>query len=273
MRLARDGCALALADVDEEGACATLELVQRAGGSGHVERLDVSDARQWQALRARLEDRWEHLDLLVNNAGVGCSGEVGALSLENWQWALGANLMGAIYGSHTFLGWLKRNPHAPGIVNIASVAGVISPPSMGAYNVSKAGVIALSETLYGELRGQNVSITCVCPGFFPTEILKRGRFMPHERDAAEQYMQRARISAADVADRTLNAVARKELYVFIPRRARRLWWLKRAAPVLLLRLVALAYRRSTKGTAVIETAPIVPGSEDALTEESIRAQS
>ena len=256
VRLARDGFRLALADIDAAGNEATLDLVREAGGSGDTEILDVADAAAWQSLRERLEQRWQHLDLLVNNAGVGASGEVGSMPLADWQWTINTNLMGTVYGCHEMVPWLKRNPGGASIVNIASLAGVLSAPSMGAYSVSKAGMIALSETLYAELRGQKIAVVCVCPGFFATEIVARGRFdTEHQRQSALRYMRRSRISSEGVADRIVRAIRRKQLYVFAPARAWLLWRLKRAMPSALLRLVGAGYRRRKAQLAAANAPP------------------
>ena len=90
-------------------------------------------------------------DLLVNNAGIGGSGEVGRFSLESWRQLLEVNLFGGVMGCHTMVEWLKANPRGAHLMNTASFAAMAAAPSMAAYNVAKAGMLALSETLYGEL--------------------------------------------------------------------------------------------------------------------------
>jgi short-subunit dehydrogenase len=165
-------------------------------------------------------------------------------SLADWRWIVDVNLFGAIHGCHTLVAWLKQNPRGAHIVNVASVAAIASAPAMAAYNVTKAGVVALSETLFAELRYDNVGVSCVCPGFFQTNLLDTGRFLTtRQRDAAADYMLRARMSADDVADCVVRAVRRKRLYVITPWRARLLWRVKRAFPLMLLKLIASLYHR------------------------------
>jgi NAD(P)-dependent dehydrogenase (short-subunit alcohol dehydrogenase family) len=242
--LGRDGWEIALADIDQTRLEETLGLVKAAGGAGRVELLDVTSPEQWQVVCDRLRSDWPALDLLVNNAGVACEGEVGTCPLEDWRWTLETNLFGAIHGCHTCLDWLKQSSRSPHIVNVASVAAALSAPTMGAYNVSKAGVLALSETLFTELGPQGVGVTVACPGFFDTDLLSHARFQTEQnRTVARGYMLTARFTADDVARAILKAVARRQLYVVLPRRARLIWRFKRLAPRTWLRLLASGYRR------------------------------
>lgn len=244
LRLARDGWHVAVADINKSGAQETLALIESAGGTGQVELLDVTDPAAWQSLIERLAASWRQLDLLVNNAGVCCAGEVGELPLSDWQWIVNVNLMGAIYGSHACVEWLKRNPRGAHMVNVSSLASIAGMPSMAAYNVTKAGVLALSETLYAELRLHGVGVTVVAPGFFQTRLLETGRFMhATQRESAERLMQRARITADTLADQIVRAVARRRLYVIAPLAARVIWRLKRYCPRSFLWLVSFVYDR------------------------------
>jgi short-subunit dehydrogenase len=147
-----------------------------------------------------------------------------------------------------FVDWLKQNPRGATIVNVASVAAVLAAPTMGPYNVSKAGVLALSETLYAELRPHGVGVTVICSGFFASGLIAAGRF-PGDREAAlaRGFVERSRITADQVAQATLRAIARRRLYVILPLRARAIWHVKRLAPQLFLRLLSRAYARSLRG--------------------------
>lgn len=232
VRLAGDGWEIALCDIDVAAAEETLALVEGAGGAGRVETLDVGRPEEWDALRDRLARDWPRLDLLVNNAGVAVSGEVGCCPLEDWRWIVDANLWGTIHGCHACIDWLKANPDRPHIVNVASLAAIGAAPAMAAYNVTKAGIVALSETLWTELRPHGVGVTVLCPSFFRTGLLARGRFADdrHRRIAAA-VADHSTLSAERVADAAVRAVATRQLYVFLPARARLLWWFKRLFPL------------------------------------------
>ena len=231
VRLGRDGWHVAVCDVDEMQATETVSLVERAGGTAQVERIDVTVPAEWEALRARLRQKWERIDLLVNNAGVTGAGEVGRFPLDDWRWILDVNLFGVLYGCDAFVDWLAENPHGAHIVNTASMAAVASAPTMGAYNVSKAAVVSLSETLYAELLHRNVGVTVLCPGFVATKLLDAGRWnRPTLEATAKAHFAEARITADDVAEATLRAIRRRHLYVVLPLRARIFWRLKRLLP-------------------------------------------
>ena len=242
--LAREGWQIALADVNDAGTAETLRLIEAAGGRGRAEHLDVTQPDQWQSLVGGLRADWPALDLLVNNAGVACSGEVGAFSLEDWRWAIDTNLFGAIYGCHVCVDWLKQNPGRAHIVNVASVAAPLAAPGMAPYSVPKAGVLALSETMFVELAPHGVGVSVVCPGFFASDLVAKGRFQKdREREAAENFTLAARITADDVAAAILKAVARRKLYVILPARARWLWRFKRLLPGMWLKFLTAVYRR------------------------------
>lgn len=242
MRLARDGWRIALADVDDDENRATAAAVVAAGGEARCEHLDVTDAAAWQALHDRLRADWSTLDLLVNNAGIAGAGHVGEMPLDDWRRVVDVDLWGVVYGCHTMIGWLKQNPAGAHVVNVASFAGFASLPEMAAYNVAKAGVIALSETMRTELAADRVGVTVVCPGFFPSGLGRLARFRTQgQRDFMDEAMRDARINADRIAVRIVRAVARNRPYVILPCRARFIWLFKRLFPRLFLRRVAKLY--------------------------------
>jgi NAD(P)-dependent dehydrogenase (short-subunit alcohol dehydrogenase family) len=239
LEFARHGWRIAVVDINLAGAEETLAQVRDAGGEGLAAHLDVSDFPAWQALAERLQADWPHLDLLVNNAGFGIGGPFEGWSVRDWKRVLDVNLFGAIYGCRAMLEWLKRNPSGAHIVNVASLAAVASPPGMAPYNVAKAGVLSLSESLYSELRPHRIAVTCVCPAFVPTKILENGQFENElERELAARMMNTSRVKVEAVARTIYLQILRKRLYVFVPGIAGYVWRLKRLLPVWLLNSVA-----------------------------------
>jgi len=254
------GWHLIAADVALAGAEETVAETRRLGAAGEAVHLDVIDADAWLALRERLQRDWPRLDLLVNNAGVCMSAEVGDGDLVAWRRVIEVNYLGLLTGCHVMTPWLKasattaandssRNSqpatrNSPAIINIASVTAFLPAPAMGAYASSKAAVIALSEAMYAELRPHGVHVTVVAPGFFRTQLLERGTFTLRRHRAQAEYLTRtARIDAASVARESLAASARGRLYVITGRRARWLWRIKRLAPRILFRIIARRYQR------------------------------
>ena len=244
VRLARDGYVIAICDIDLTGAAETLARVVAAGGSGRVEPLAVTDPAAWEALRERLEHDWPQLDLLVNNAGVVVSGDVGRCSLDDWRWIVDVNLWGVIHGCHVCVDWLKRNPRGSHVINTSSLAAIGSFPGMAAYNVTKAAVVSFSETLHAELRRHRVGVTVLCPSFFPTALLDNGRFTsPAEQRIARAEFTRTKLTAEKVADAAVRAMRRKQFYVVLPAKGRVIWWIKRLSPWLFFRIIALEVNR------------------------------
>lgn len=245
MELAKEGWCICAADLNNDGATETVRLIETAGGSGRSETLEVTDPDQWQSLSNRLRGDWPRLDLLVNNAGVAGAGKVGEFSIDDWKWLLDININGAVYGCHTFVDWLKANPNGAHIINTASMAGIACPPTMAAYNVSKAAVIGLSETLWSELRKDNVGVTVLCPEFFKTAILDNPRIADSNELAwARKALDRSPFTARDVAQAAIDAMKKKQLYVILPRAARYRWYLKRLRPTYFLGKVAGIFERA-----------------------------
>jgi len=242
---------LSLADVEQSVA-----EVRQLGAAGEAVELDVTDAAGWLVLRDRLQLDWPRLDLLVNNAGVCMSAEVGDGDLAAWRRVIEVNYLGLLNGCHVMTPWLKNSASpnsslatrhsqlSPAVINIASVTAFLPAPAMGAYASSKAAVVALSEAMYAELRPHGVHVTVVAPGFFRTRLLERGTFTLRRHRAQAEYLTRtAKIDAASVARASLAASRHGWLYVITGRRARWLWRIKRLAPRILFRVIARRYQR------------------------------
>jgi len=226
--LAPRGARLLLSDVDDDGLAETARLAEEAGAvEVRTLRCDVRDPDQVEAQAARADEAFGGADLVVNNAGVAVVGPVGDVSLEDWRWQIDINLWGVIYGCHSHAPRMKKQGSGI-IINVASSAGLIAAPTMGPYNVSKAGVIALSETLAGELAGTGVSVTVPCPMFFRTNIHKSTRStVTRGRKQTEKLVTESKWSAEKVAEITIAAAERGELYVIPQPDGRAFWRAKR----------------------------------------------
>ncbi|WP_369959528.1 SDR family oxidoreductase [Pseudomonas benzenivorans] len=232
LRWAREGWRLALADVREAGLAETLQLVRDAGGDGFTRLCDVRDYSQLTALAQACEAKFGGIDVLVNNAGVASGGFFGELSLEDWDWQISINLMGVVKGCKAFLPLLERSKGK--IVNIASMAALMQGPAMSNYNVAKAGVVALSESLLVELRAQEIGVHVVCPSFFQTNLLDSFRGpTPAMKAQVGKLLESSPISAAEVADYIYCQVAEGEFMILPHEQGRMAWALKQKNPQLL----------------------------------------
>ena len=229
--LARRGGRVVCSDIRLDTAEATANAILRAGGSAHAVACDVSDIDQVDFLAAAAEE-WLRCppDLVVNNAGVGIGGRaIGEIPLGDWQWTVGVNMWGVIHGCHVFAPKLKAQGKG-GIINVCSAASFAAAPLMGPYNVTKAAVLALSETLAAELAGTGVTVTALCPTWVKTNIARDGRIPEGTGRIAQKMMDLTGLSAESVARTTLNAFDKGQLYVLPQVDARLVWRMKRLAP-------------------------------------------
>jgi NAD(P)-dependent dehydrogenase (short-subunit alcohol dehydrogenase family) len=189
---------------------------------------DVSKAEQVDALRDATLDAFGAVHVVCNNAGVGSGGALHEVSIADWEWVLGVNLWGVIHGIRAFAPLLVEQDEGH-IVNTASTAGLTSPPFMGPYNVSKHGVVTISETMSAELaiRGSAVGVSVLCPGWVNTRINEAARNRPEHAPAPEsasspegdafrdmlENLVRSGLDPADVADMVLDAVLGDRLFV------------------------------------------------------------
>ncbi len=230
LQLADRGARIWITDVDLEAAKATAELALKRGASeARALVCDVAQKTEVAALAEQARGAWGAVDLLVNNAGVGVAGDFQKQDLATWEWIMGINLWGVIYGCHYFYPLLKESGGA--ILNIGSSAGIANGPRMVSYNVTKAAVIALSETLASEFDSSGVMATVVCPMFFKTGMLEHTRMLdPKLKDFATRAFNRSFSTAEGVARASLRGVERGALYVLPSWDARLLWRLKRLLP-------------------------------------------
>jgi short-subunit dehydrogenase len=250
---AKEGYCVAIVGLRHDSLVATLHLVESDGGTGRVEICDVTDVAAWHSLRDRLRAEWPRLDLLINNAGMFSNGFVGRLDFAEVERLLRLNLFGAIYGCDTFVPWLIESAKQtsggmrPHVVNVSSIYAFLSPPGMSAYNISKAGVVSLSETLRGELAPYGVGVTVVCPGPMPTRFIESAQFESHAyRRLAESFVHESTLKPHDVAEAVLLAVRRNELFCVMGRPERWYWRLKNWLPRTVLKRVAKRVRRDLK---------------------------
>ena len=225
---------LVLADVRDEPLQQALAELRSNGATAFALAGDVSRSEDIEALAQLAMEKFGAVNCLFNNAGVGCGGLVWESTVKDWEWVLNVNLWGVIHGVRIFtplmLASAKSDPEYEGhIVNVSSIAGLISPHLMGVYNVSKHAVVALSESLFHDLAKTEprVHASVLCPGFTPTGISQSHVSRPQEMKnadapsasmlAAESMVAKAvsggRLTAADVAEKTFQAIRDEQFYI------------------------------------------------------------
>ncbi len=189
--------------------------------------VDVSKLDEIEAMHAATIERFGAAHVLCNNAGVGGGGNVADTEMDMWEWVLGVDLWGVIYGCKTFLPGMLE--HGDGhIINTASICGQLAFGGNAPYNVAKFGVVALSETIAEETAGTGVSVSCLCPGFVATRIAESRRNLPEDMATAapeltaEEEALRAMVleqfalrkPPSEVADLVVNAILDDQFWIF-----------------------------------------------------------
>ncbi len=228
------GMNLVLVDVQQDALDQASAEMKAAGAEVLAFRLDVSSADAMQAMSQAVFARFGAPNFVFNNAGVGSGGLIWENTVKDWEWVLGVNLWGVIHGVRLFTPMMleaaAKDPAWQGhIVNTASMAGLLTPPNMGVYNVSKHAVVSLSETLYQDLRlvSDQVGASVLCPYFVPTGISQSHRNRPAElatqKPTRSQLIGQAmtdkavgsgKVTAAEVARKVFDAMVADQFYIF-----------------------------------------------------------
>ena len=231
---AQRGMNVVMADVQQDALERAAAEIRAMGAEVLPYRLDVAKAAEVEALGAATKARFGAPQIVFNNAGVGAGGLIWESTVADWEWVLGVNVMGVAHGIRVFTPMMleaaKNDSRYEGhIVNTASMAGLINAPNMGVYNVSKHAVVAMSETLYQDLRlvTAQIGASVLCPFFVPTGITESQRNRPDALAADkptksqligkamnDRAVGRGKVSAADVAGFVFDAIAAGRFYIY-----------------------------------------------------------
>lgn len=248
LRLAKLGYDLAAIDADTAGLESLADEIK-----SHCDAylLDVTDPQGWDQVAEALADR--RVGLLVNNAGLLLAGKLLDCKAAELQRVINVNLVGAMLGCRAIGPLLvesapqikrRERPLPVGILNVASIFGPLAPPGFAAYNASKAGLIAFSKTLRGELRPAKINVTVVLPGITKTGLFDKAHYTEdHVRVATQSYLTQADLSAEEVADAILKAYRKRRRVATIGRRAGWYAMADRWLPGITGRIVARRARR------------------------------
>lgn len=230
LALARQQCTMLLADINEAGLNETLDLVKKSGGRGEIFICDVSKLDDITRMADHAFNTWTTVDILINNAGVASTGFMGDIPIADWEWIMGINFWGVVYGCHAFVPRMKKQKSGY-IVNVASAAGILSSAEMAPYNASKAGAIAITETLKSELAPYNIGVTVLCPTFIRTNLLDKMRFTDDfQKKCSTTGMANARWTPDMIAALVVDAIRKEKMYVVPQAAAKIFWYSKRLSP-------------------------------------------
>jgi NAD(P)-dependent dehydrogenase (short-subunit alcohol dehydrogenase family) len=239
LELAHHGAArILIADLDETRGASVVQELQQAGVEAHFRRCDVADREQIEALGQEARSVLGRLDFAFNNAGVASGGDFFDIPPEDWDWLLSINLMAVVNGCRTF-GLIMREQGGGHLINTASLAAFGAAPGMTLYNVAKAGVLMLSETLRAELAPLHIRVSAICPGFVHTNLMERTRVAsPQYQGLTRMMLEGNKITPERIARAALQQIAQNKLYIFPTWDARAISYVKRFFPNTMINLTA-----------------------------------
>lgn len=221
---AKEGMKIVLSDLDAKALKKQVNNFKSSGVDIIGIPTDVADRDSVFALADAAYKHFGNTHILCNNAGVSVFGSIETLTHVDWEWSLSVNLRGAIYGIEAFLPRMLALDEPAHIVNTSSFAGIVPSIHLAAYNVAKAGTVALTESLYKDLRGKNVGTSVLCPMRVATQIWESSRnARPESLGGAEAYHTRPPeetvqmvgeiLDSDDVAEIVLDSIRKKQLYI------------------------------------------------------------
>jgi NAD(P)-dependent dehydrogenase (short-subunit alcohol dehydrogenase family) len=236
LALAGRGARVLAVDIDGDAAGKTAADCEETGApEAHGFVADVADATAVEALAAEVHDRWHALDVLVNNAGVGMTGGLAGMSVDDWRWIRGINLDGVVHGCHAFGPAMVERGRGH-VVNVASGLGFVPRAPEIAYCTTKAAVLMFSQCLRADWRRHGVGVTAICPGLIDTPIVAATRFVgdqddPAARDRTARLFRTLGHRPEHVARAVLRAVRRDRVMVAVGWESKLGWWVHRGAPL------------------------------------------
>ena len=239
--LATSGWKLLICDINKKRLAQAEKKLQALGAQTLAMVIDVTQYSSLESAASNLLETWGGVDLVFNNAGIATAGAIDELSLEDWERTIDIDLWSVVYGCKVFAPLLKRQGSGY-IINTASSAGTLAAPEMAAYNVAKAGVVSLSETLKVELGKDNIGVSVICPTVFVTAL---GESLTADR-TMEKYLIKqlevSKVSAEDIVKDVIEAIEKDRLYVMTQADAKWGWLFKRLFPEFYPKLIGYFYR-------------------------------
>lgn len=249
LNLANQGCNVAIADINEDGLKETAEMIESKAVKVTTHLVDVANRDQvYQFAKDVVEDHGQ-IDIVMNNAGTGLMGSLEEVTFEEFEWLMRINFWGVVYGSMTFLPYLKQQPEAH-IVNVSSVHGLFTNPGVGPYCSSKFAVRGFTMTLCQELKGTSVRVSCVHPGGIYTNIVRNVRIAAAAKpelslEEAQEEFDRgiARTSSDKAARIIIRGMKKNKTRILVGYDAYVFDFFSRLTPVIWQKLMSLMIRK------------------------------
>lgn len=253
IELAREGCHIAISDINEDGLKDTVKTLQSMGAVVTSQVLDVADRKAMEDWAATVAKEFDGVNVIVNNAGVGLGATVEDMTYEDFEWLMGINFWGVVYGTKAFLPYIQEAGEGH-IVNISSLFGIVSVPTQSAYNAAKFAVRGFTESLRQELEisGSNISCTTIHPGGIKTNIAKTARIrdvdlIPVDTDAMiSNFDKLAMTTAQDAALAIIKGITHNKRRVLIGKDAIVIDFLQRMMPTAYQRIISTSAKLANR---------------------------
>ena len=221
---------ICIADINEERGKETEAQLNQLGVAAFYQHCDITQLSDIHALQTAIKDRWQGVDIVINNAGVATGGSLTSEPLSQWKWVFDINLFGMVQMCQVFVEDFRAQGSGH-FINIASQAGITPIPLMSSYNAVKSAVVAFSETLRLELAMDNIDVSVVCPSFFKThldESLEKSD--PMAKEMVRYFFSKAQVTAQDVAEYVYQHANKGRFMIVTHKEGRRAFNMKRFLP-------------------------------------------
>ena len=232
-----------IAEINDSRAKETADQIKNLGAKAIIVHCDVTKPADLDKTIETAKKELGGVDIMINNAGVSAGGFMEKISLEDWDWILNINLKSVIHGCRAVIPLFKKQKSGY-IVNVASYAGLVCLPEMCSYNMTKAGVIAISETLRTELSPSGIGVSVVCPSFIKTNLMDQFRSPDvRQRKLAEGFFSKSFLSVQTVAQYVIKSILRNKMHIIPQIDAKFLCWSKQHFPWLYFKSSAFIYKK------------------------------
>lgn len=262
IELAKEGCQMAISDINEKELEATRQAIEKLGVKVHAKVLDVANKKAFHDYANEVNDTFGKVNLVINNAGVAVSATIENTSYEDFEWLMNINFWGMVYGTKAFLPHLKASGEGH-ICNVSSVFGFMAPAGAGAYNASKFAIRGFNETLRAELDIEDcgVSLSSIHPGGIKTNIARDARVDDktladmgvEKHEIHKRFSQIAMTTPEKAAKTIVNGIKKNKMRILIGFDAHMIDWSTRFMPILYRKAVTnimkLAQKRQKKRSA------------------------
>lgn len=250
LKLAEEGCGLAISDIDEKSLAETASLLSRYPVKTTTHIVDVADRQQVYRYADDAAERHGRIDMIINNAGVAVVDSVAGISYENFEWLMGINFWGVVYGTKAFLPHLLKQPEGH-VVNISSINGIVTWPNHSPYCSAKFAVKAFTEVLLQEMDGTSIRVSCVHPGGIKTNIARNSRFVEaanknlnSEKSIRIFEEKMAHITADKAAEIIVGGIKKNKRRIMVGVDAYLMDWLTRFFPVSFVKLMGFLTKKA-----------------------------